>query len=239
MRDIDRLYRYKSLLTSRHAVASEELMATLGISIATLKRDMARLRETLSLPVVYDRLAGGYRLAPGNTRRELPGMWLTPQELVALVTLQHLLSELAPGLLGHKLAPLRERLAHLLHDIDIDSLGLAQRMRVVHAGQRRLPQGALGGVWPGQERWRARHLFQCHRANHLAAHRLQESQVRQAAHRRADQQERGAGRGQIQAPRTQLRRCHRGLPSPGHWRVQAWSAGLASRSLIRTCAFHQ
>lgn len=146
MNEIDRLYRYKSLLTSRHAVASEELMATLGISIATLKRDMARLRETLSLPVVYDRLAGGYRLAPGNTRRELPGMWLTPQELVALVTLQHLLSELAPGLLGHKLAPLRERLAHLLHDIDIDSLGLAQRMRVVHAGQRRLPPQAFDTV---------------------------------------------------------------------------------------------
>lgn len=146
MTDIDRLYRYKSLLTSRHAVSSEELMETLGISIATLKRDMARLRDSLALPVVYDRLAGGYRLAAGTTRRELPGLWLTPQELVTLVTLQHLLSELAPGLLGHKLAPLRERLSHLLHDIDIDSLGLSQRMRVVHAGQRRLPPQAFDTV---------------------------------------------------------------------------------------------
>jgi predicted DNA-binding transcriptional regulator YafY len=161
MKDIDRLYRYKSLLTSRHAVSSEELMATLGISIATLKRDMARLRETLSLPVVYDRLAGGYRLAPGNGRRELPGMWLTPQELVALVTLQHLLSELAPGLLGQKLAPLRERLSHLLHDIDIDSLGLSQRMRVVHAGQRRLPPQAFDTVASAtlqRQRLRLRHF---------------------------------------------------------------------------------
>ena len=146
MKDIDRLYRYKSLLTSRHAVSSEELMDTLNISVATLKRDLARLRETLGLPVEYDRLAGGYRLAPGHGRRELPGMWLSPQELVALVTLQHLLSELAPGLLGLKLAPLRERLSHLLHDIDIDSLGLAQRMRVVHAGQRRLPPLAFDTV---------------------------------------------------------------------------------------------
>ena len=146
MKDIDRLYRYKSLLTSRHAVSSEELMATLGISIATLKRDLARLRDALALPVVYDRHAGGYRLAPGNVRRELPGMWLTPQEIVALVTLQHLLSELAPGLLGQKLAPLRERLTHLLHDIDVDSLGLSQRMRVVHAGQRRLPPRSFDTV---------------------------------------------------------------------------------------------
>lgn len=146
MTDIDRLYRYKSLLTSRHAVSSEELTATLHISVATLKRDLARLRETLGLPVEYDRLAGGYRLAPGHGRRELPGMWLSPQELVALVTLQHLLSELAPGLLALKLAPLRERLAHLLHDVDIDSLGLAQRVRVVHAGQRRLPPLAFDAV---------------------------------------------------------------------------------------------
>lgn len=146
MKDIDRLYRYKSLLTSRHAVSSEDLMATLGISIATLKRDLARLRETLALPVEYDRQAGGYRLAPGSGRRELPGMWLTPQELVALVTLQHLLSELAPGLLGQKMAPLRERLSHLLHDIDIDSLGLSQRIRVVHAGRRRLPPQSFDTV---------------------------------------------------------------------------------------------
>jgi hypothetical protein len=49
MKDIDRLYRYKSLLTSRHAVSSDELMAVLGISIATLKRDMANLRERLNI----------------------------------------------------------------------------------------------------------------------------------------------------------------------------------------------
>ena len=47
MTDIDRLYRYKSLLASRHAVSSDELMAVLGISIATLKRDMANLRESI------------------------------------------------------------------------------------------------------------------------------------------------------------------------------------------------
>ena len=55
MKDIDRLYRYKSLLASRHAVSSDELMAVLGISIATLKRDMANLRERLNIPVEYDR----------------------------------------------------------------------------------------------------------------------------------------------------------------------------------------
>ncbi|MEN9904656.1 MAG: hypothetical protein RLZZ555_1221, partial [Pseudomonadota bacterium] len=98
------------------------------------------------IPVVYDRQQGGYRLEPGHSGRELPGLWLSAEELVALATLQHLLTELAPGLLGQKMAPLRERLSGLLHDMDLDSLGLAQRIRVVHAGKRRLPPRAFETV---------------------------------------------------------------------------------------------
>lgn len=146
MREIDRLYRYKSLLLSRHAIPSEELMATLGISIATLKRDLATLRQRLNLPVVYDRQLGGYRLEAHHGKRELPGLWLSPEELVALATLQQLLANFAPGLLADKLSPLKERLGSLLHDIDLDSLGLAQRIRVVHAGQRSLPPSAFENV---------------------------------------------------------------------------------------------
>ncbi|MEY5097899.1 MAG: hypothetical protein RJA36_618 [Pseudomonadota bacterium] len=146
MHDINRLYRYKSLLLSRHAVPTEELMVALDISIATLKRDLVKLRERLNIPVVYDRLQGGYRLEAGHERRELPGLWLTSGELVALATLQQLLAELAPGLLSDKLLPLRERLARLLHDIDLDSAVLAQRVRIVHAGRRQLPPAAFETV---------------------------------------------------------------------------------------------
>lgn len=143
MKDIDRLYRYKGLLTSRHAVSSQELMDALGISLATLKRDMASLRSRLNLPVEYDRMQGGYRLAPGHGRKELPGLWLTPQELVALATVQQLLSSFAPGLLAEKLQPLNERLSQLLQEMDLNSQALAQRIRLVSAGQRTLPPQAF------------------------------------------------------------------------------------------------
>ncbi len=146
MQEIDRLYRYKSLLLSRHAIPTDELLSVLGISIATLKRDLAKLRDKLQLPVVYDRALGGYCLQAGHGRRELPGLWLTPEELVALATLQQLLANFAPGLLADKLRPLKERLVNLLHDIDLDNLGLAQRIRVVHAGQRSLPPAAFENV---------------------------------------------------------------------------------------------
>ncbi len=146
MKDMQRLYRYKSLLLSRHAVPTQELMAKLGISIATLKRDMAQLREQLHIPVVYDRQLGGYRLEPGHGRQELPGLWLSSEELVALATMQQLIAGVAPGALADQIAPLQERLGRLLHDLDVDSERLAQRIRIVHAGQRQVLPSAFNNA---------------------------------------------------------------------------------------------
>lgn len=146
MSRLDRLYRYRSLFASRHAVSSEELCSLFQVSLATVKRDMQMLREQMHVPVSYDRLLGGYRVTPAQGRREVPGLWLSPQELVALGMLQQLLVDMAPGLLAQQLAPLRARLQDLLHDIDLDGLQLARRLRVVHAGQRRVPPAAFDVV---------------------------------------------------------------------------------------------
>ena len=49
MSEVARLYRYKSLLTSRRVVPAAELQATLEISPATLKRDLAKLRYQMHM----------------------------------------------------------------------------------------------------------------------------------------------------------------------------------------------
>lgn len=48
MSEIDRLYRYKSLLSSRRAMARSDILHELEISPATFKRDLAKLRDRLS-----------------------------------------------------------------------------------------------------------------------------------------------------------------------------------------------
>ena len=65
MSEVARLYRYKSLLSGRGAVPTATLMAELEISPATLKRDIAKLRDQLHVPIGFDRDLGGYRLEPG------------------------------------------------------------------------------------------------------------------------------------------------------------------------------
>jgi predicted DNA-binding transcriptional regulator YafY len=138
MSEIDRLYSYRTLLTGRRAVPRDEILQKLEISLATLKRDLSKLRDRLNFPVVFDRDLGGYRLDITDTRQELPGLWFSQDEVLALLTIQNMLEQLEPGLLGPKLKPLQKRLDEMLIGQGMSAETLSQRVRVVHAGKRRL-----------------------------------------------------------------------------------------------------
>jgi predicted DNA-binding transcriptional regulator YafY len=138
MSEIDRLYSYRTLLTGRRAVPRDEILQKLEISLATLKRDLSKLRDRLNFPVIFDRDLGGYRLDITDTRQELPGLWFSQDEVLALLTIQNMLEQLEPGLLGPKLKPLQKRLDEMLIGQGMSAETLSQRVRVVHAGKRNL-----------------------------------------------------------------------------------------------------
>jgi predicted DNA-binding transcriptional regulator YafY len=138
MSEIDRLYSYRTLLTGRRAVPRDEILSKLEISQATFKRDLAKLRDRLNIPVVFDRDLGGYRLDNTDTRQELPGLWFSQDEILALLTIQNMLEQLEPGLLGPKLRPLQQRLDDMLTGQGLSAETLSQRVHLVHAGKRRL-----------------------------------------------------------------------------------------------------
>lgn len=139
MSEITRLYRYKSLLSGKRAISKSELMAVLEISEATLKRDLAKLRDQLNIPVVFDRDSGGYRMSSGHSDIELPGVWFSPQELSALATIQHMLEQLQMTFIGAKLKPLEQKLSSLMKSHGLDGPASARKVRLVHAGKR-LPE---------------------------------------------------------------------------------------------------
>ncbi len=138
MSEIDRLYSYRTLLTGRRAVPRDEILQKLEISLATLKRDLSKLRDRLNFPVVFDRDLGGYRLDITDTRQELPGLWFSQDEVLALLTIQNMLEQLEPGLLGPKLKPLQKRLDEMFTGQGVNAETLSQRVRLVHAGKRNL-----------------------------------------------------------------------------------------------------
>ena len=140
MSEAVRLYQYQRLLSTRRAVPVQEFLDALEISPATFKRDLAKLRDQFGMPIVFDRDRGGYVLQ-GDGSSPLPGMWFTPQELVALATIQQLLVQLQPGLLADTLGPIKLRLAELLKTHGLNEREMVERVRIVHAGKRDvLPQ---------------------------------------------------------------------------------------------------
>ena len=106
MSEIDRLYSYRALFTGRRVVPRQDILSQLEISLATFKRDLAKLRDRLNMPIEFDRDLGGYVLVVAQDKEELPGLWFSQDEILALLTIHNMLTQLEPGLLGPKLQPL-------------------------------------------------------------------------------------------------------------------------------------
>jgi len=137
----ERFYKIDQMLQSRGRVKVREFLAELGVSLATFKRDLEYMRSRLNAPIVWDRDEEAYRFDEGRGGRgpkyELPGLWFSPTEAQALLTLQHLVESLEPALLGPHVNPLKARLAALLATGDRSVDEVRKRIRVIPSGARR------------------------------------------------------------------------------------------------------
>ncbi len=145
MGNTDRLYRIESLIKARGHVSFEEMMETLEVSRATLKRDLAYLRDRLGAPIEYDRFMGGYTLRQEGQdgrgdRHELPGLWFNERELYALLTAHQLLSDIdTDGVLSRHLQPLLERIHTLLGTEGLTSADVLKRVKILTPAKRPVP----------------------------------------------------------------------------------------------------
>jgi predicted DNA-binding transcriptional regulator YafY len=141
MNQTERYYRIHQLIGDRGLITFAALKDELEVSRATLKRDLAHLKERLNAPIVYDRDAGGYRFdKPGNgPRYELPGLWFSADEILALMTMHQMLEALdAGGLLGPHIKPLAERLAKALGSDAVPAKDVLRRVKLLPSQQRRV-----------------------------------------------------------------------------------------------------
>ncbi|HZX32269.1 MAG TPA: YafY family protein [Rhodocyclaceae bacterium] len=143
MNQTERFYKIDQLLNERPVVSFKDLQDCLEISRATLKRDLAYLRDRLNAPIVFDREAGGYRFDKASPQvggqYELPGLWFSAEEIHALLTMQHLLSNLdTGGLLGPHIQPLLARLTALIGVADNPAEEVVKRIRILAVGARQV-----------------------------------------------------------------------------------------------------
>lgn len=143
MSQTERLYRMRQWLETGRCLRPAEVQRELEVSASTVKRDIQHLRHRMNWPLEWVGELGGWRLdrrqAVVGTQFELPGLYLSAEEIHALLTMQHLLAHLdAGGLLGPHIEPLRRRLTRMLDGGLPPSTEVARRIRVQTVGARRV-----------------------------------------------------------------------------------------------------
>lgn len=139
MNQTERLYRIDQVIHDRTVVPFGDLQELLGVSRATLKRDIAYMRDRLNAPIVFDRDRGGYCFATANLgpQYELPGLWFNDREVLALLTMHRMLLDLdTGGLIGPHIAPLIARVTGLLGAASDSAEEMIRRVRVIQAQAR-------------------------------------------------------------------------------------------------------
>jgi predicted DNA-binding transcriptional regulator YafY len=137
---LERFYRIDQLLQGGRSVPFARLMEALEVSRAQLKRDLVYMRDRFNAPIEYHRESNGYRFGAPRTgpRYELPGLWFSPAEVYALLTMQQLLEGLQPGLLAPHVKPLLARLNAIIGSAEHPAEEVAKRVRVLRQAAREL-----------------------------------------------------------------------------------------------------
>ena len=144
---LERFYKIDQLLKERKVVSFAAFKEVLGISRASVKRDLEYMRSRFNAPIEYDRQANGYRFGRPRSgpRYELPGLWFNAAEVQALLTTLQLLANLQPGLLDGQVKPVLERLRAILGKGDHSWEEVVKRMRIF-LPERRAGQAAYFSV---------------------------------------------------------------------------------------------
>jgi predicted DNA-binding transcriptional regulator YafY len=139
MERTERFYKIQQLLQNRRYVRTQEFLDTLEVSRATFKRDLEYLRDRFRAPIVYDSEHEAYRFddkVEDSAVWQLPGLWFSADELVALLTMDRLLADLEPGVLSELIGPFRKRVKDLLASGEHSAQAVANRIRVLSMGAR-------------------------------------------------------------------------------------------------------
>jgi predicted DNA-binding transcriptional regulator YafY len=137
----ERLYHLHDILRQRRTpITRQQLMEALGCSQATLYRLIAELRDQLGAPLEQDDEGRGFfydRQLAGHF--ELPGLWISPDELQALLTARHVLGNVQPGLLEDELDGVQQRINQLLDRQGLDLSAQPERIQIRKDAGRPVP----------------------------------------------------------------------------------------------------
>jgi predicted DNA-binding transcriptional regulator YafY len=133
MERIQRIGRINVLLRQPQGVTMAKLMEDLSVSHSTVCLDLQFMRDQMYAPIIWDRGRRVYCLEEGNHTGPaymLPGLWLSPLQAYAYLTMQNMVEKIAPNLLGPFLYPMRCLLKEMLGETDFPLHGLDKKIEI-------------------------------------------------------------------------------------------------------------
>jgi proteasome accessory factor C len=142
MSKVERLYHLHNILSQRRTpISRQDLMERLECSQATLYRLVAELRDYLGAPLEQDADNRGFYYDRSYDQPfELPGIWISPAELQALLTARQVLGNVQPGLLEGELESLQGRISSLLQQKGVDAEESQSRIHIQSVAGRSVPE---------------------------------------------------------------------------------------------------
>ena len=113
---LERVHKIDEMIMHKGCVPVHDFLSALNISLATFKRDLEYLRETLQAPIHWSRDLGGYTYAVTKKRKtnyQLPSLWFNSTEIVALLSIKRALKQVRAGVLWPQLQALQSRVSAL------------------------------------------------------------------------------------------------------------------------------
>ena len=152
MSKVERLYHLHNILNQRRTpISRHDLMERLECSQATLYRLIAELRDFLGAPIEQDDETRGFYYDRSYEQPfDLPGIWISPGELQALLTARQVLGNVQPGLLEGELKSLQGRITSLLQKKGVEPESGESRIHIQNVAGRAVParmfQDVLGAL---------------------------------------------------------------------------------------------
>jgi len=141
MSKVERLYHLHNILNQRRTpISRQDLMERLECSQATLYQLVGELRDFLGAPIEQDPENRGFYYDRSYEQPfDLPGIWISPGELQALLTARQVLANVQPGLLEGELESLQGRITSLLQQKGVEAEGGDSRIHIQHVAGRAVP----------------------------------------------------------------------------------------------------
>jgi predicted DNA-binding transcriptional regulator YafY len=134
----DRVQQLHQILTTHHKpVPVRKLREQMECSDKTVMRTIDTLRDYCLAPLVYSSEEKGWHYdSKQGERFQLPGLWLTGNELLSLSALTSILEDLGDGVLHDELNSIKQSVDDLLVARNIAPKVIASRVRVLPMARR-------------------------------------------------------------------------------------------------------